>query len=445
MSTTAAPLEAGLRIRLSVMMFLQYAIWGAWLPLLWPFLNSHRGFTPAQIGDMFAVGALGAIVAPFIAGQIADRWFATERYLALSHVLGGFLIWQLARLETYGQFLAFSLAYSLLYSPTMPLTNALAFHHLPDRDRDFGRVRVWGTVGWIAVGIGIGQWLLHRHTPATGSAEVIGAAQAAGMADAFRLSAVLGVVMGLFCLVLPHTPPRRGKLSFATAEAVAEIRRQPLITLFLLAVPISCIHQFYFVHTAPFLGALQARIEASGAGGSVALGDWINRIVGVGGGGLMTLGQMSEILFLSAMPFFARRAGRKTLLLVGTLAYAARMALFAHAGWLAEATGLSEVLIVAAGVTLHGPVFAFWIFLAFLIVDEETTGDVRASAQSLFNLVIVGVGVIAGSKIAGWTAEWATVEGAIDYTRLFSVPLWASLACLLLLAVAYPARRPLAA
>jgi nucleoside transporter len=440
MSTSAPPLGAGLRVRLSVMMFLQYAIWGAWLPLLWPFLNGHRGFTPAEIGDMFAVGAIGAIVAPFIAGQIADRWFATEKYLALSHLAGGVLVWQLASLDSYGEFLGFSLAYSLLYSPTMPLSNALAFHHLPDRDRDFGRVRVWGTVGWIAVGIGIGQWLLLKHTPASGTPEEIQAAQWAGMADAFRLSGVLGLLMGGFCFFLPHTPPRPGTKSFATAEALGEIKRQPLATLFLLAVPISCIHQFYFVHTAGFLGAVQVRMELGVSDGAASLGDWINRIVGVGGAGLMTLGQMSEILFLAATPLFARRYSRKTLLLVGTAAYAARMAIFAYAAPLAAALGLSEVVVASLGVALHGPVFAFWIFLAFLIVDEETTGDVRASAQSLFNLVIVGVGVIVGSKLAGKVAEWATVDGVLDFTRLFSVPMWASLACFLLLATLYPAR-----
>jgi MFS family permease len=246
----APRLGAGLNARLSLMMFLQYAIWGAWLPLLWPFLRGHRGFEPQQIGDMFAVGAVGALVAPFLAGQIADRYFATEKYLGLSHIVGGVLVWQLASLEGYWSFLAFSLLYSLIYAPTLSLTNSLSFHHLPDRDRDFGRVRVWGTVGWIAVGIAIGQWLLYRHTPAEGTDEAVLSAQQAGMADAFRLSAVLGILMGLYCFSLPHTPPTSGKQKSATLEAIGEIRRNPLLALFLLAVPISCIHQFYFVHTA---------------------------------------------------------------------------------------------------------------------------------------------------------------------------------------------------
>ncbi len=124
------------------MMFLQYAIWGAWLPLLWPYLANHRGFTGDQIGHMFMVGAVGALVAPWVAGQIADRYFSTEKFLAISHVLGGLLVWQLAWLESYWAFLGFSLLYSLIYSPTLPLTNSISFHHLPDRDRDFGRVRV---------------------------------------------------------------------------------------------------------------------------------------------------------------------------------------------------------------------------------------------------------------------------------------------------------------
>ncbi|MCA9307682.1 MAG: MFS transporter, partial [Phycisphaerales bacterium] len=131
----AEPMSAGLNVRLSLMMFLQYAIWGAWLPIFWPYLAGHRGFDAGQIGNLFAIGAVGAIVAPFIAGQIADRWFSTERFLALSHLLGAALVWQLAQIETYEGFCVFTLLYSLIYSPTLSLTNSLAFHHLPDRDR----------------------------------------------------------------------------------------------------------------------------------------------------------------------------------------------------------------------------------------------------------------------------------------------------------------------
>jgi nucleoside transporter len=428
--------DSGVKFRLSVMMFLQYAIWGAWLPLLWPFLNGHRGFTPAQIGDMFAVGALGAILAPFIAGQIADRYFSTEKFLGVSHILGGILVWQLAKIDTYYGFLAFSLLYSIIYSPTLSLTNSLSFHHLADRDRDFGKVRVWGTVGWIAVGIGIGQWLLHRHTPAVGTPEQINAAQIAGMADAFRLSGLLGILMGIYCFTLPHTPPSREKKSNASLKAMREVRRNPLLTLFLLAVPISCIHQFYFVHTAGFLGTFQSRTAEN-----------INKIFGVGGGGLMTIGQISELLVLAMIPFVAKTLSRKSLLAIGIAGYGLRMALFAYVEQIHAATGIPHIAILMLGVAMHGLAFGCFIFVAFMVVDEETTADVRASAQSLFNLVIVGIGIIVGSKIATGMAAWASetpVEGgaaAINFTKLFSVPMWASVACLAILLIFYPNRR----
>jgi len=516
---TTQPLDLGLNVKLSTMMFLQYAIWGAWLPLLWPYLSGHRGFEPAQIGDMFAVGAIGAIVAPFIAGQIADRWFNTEKFLGISHIIGGILVWQLASIETYNGFLMFSLLYSLIYSPTLALTNSLSFHHLPDRDRDFGRIRVWGTVGWIVVGIGIGQWLLSTWTPdktepAKGitveaiyenpgenipkaiaanpghldgilttnlvqaaeskawvgllkeqklnvptkesdgktvtdekalateikkqKPEVVKAAvlkqvgddltssvQAAGMADAFRLSGILGVLMGLFCFALPSTPPSQGQSRSATREAWWAIRKQPLITLFFLAVPVSCIHQFYFVHTAGFLGNLQADAE-----GFITS---INKIFGVGGGGLMTIGQMSELLVLALIPTLAKGLSRKTFLAIGLLAYAGRMALFSYA----DVVGLGGII---AGVALHGLCFGCFIFVAFMIVDEETTDDSRASAQSLFNLVIIGIGIIVGSQIATKATEWATMDGSLSFKELFSYPMYASLVCLLLLALFYPSK-----
>ena len=415
---------SGVRLRLSVMMFLQYAIWGAWLPLLWPFLANVRGMDGTQIGTLFSVGAIGAIVAPFIAGQIADRWFATEKFLAVSHLVGGVLVWQLASIESYGGFLAFSLFYSLVYSPTLSLTNSIAFHHLPDRDRDFGKVRAWGTIGWIAVGIGIGQWLLHRHSPEGASGAALEAARFAGMADAFRLSAMLGIALGAYCLLLPHTPPTRGAQRNATFEAIREVKgSRTLLVLFLLAIPVSCIHQFYFVHTAGFLGRFQ-----SGAA------DAINRIFGVGGGGLMTVGQMSEFIVLALVPLFAKKLSRKVLLGVGLVAYALRMAIFAYSEVIPESLRTAAVVF---GIALHGFCFGCFIFVAFMVVDEETSSDVRASAQSLFNLVIVGVGIIVGSLFAGSVAESATKNGVLDYRELFAVPMWAALTCLVILIALY--------
>lgn len=420
-----------LRTRLALMMFLQYAIWGAWLPILYPFLLGHRNFELNQVGAVLAAGAIGAIFGPFIAGQIADRHFATERFLGISHIVGAMLVWFLATVESFELFLGLSVLYGLIYAPTLALTNSLAFHHIEDRDRDFGPIRLWGTIGWIVAGILVGQWLLLQHTPAgEGVTEaMIAAGQDAGRADAFRLSAILGLFLGLYCFSLPHTPPQKGKQSFAVGEALSEIRRQPLITLFLIAVPVSMIHQFYFVYTSDFLSELQRGGAAEG------LTRAINSIFGVGGGGLMTIGQMSEIAVLALIPLVAKKVGRKWLLCIGLIAYAARMAIFAYAG--------DSIAPVMVGIVMHGLCFGCFIFVAFMVVDEQSSGDVRATAQNLFNLVIVGIGVAVGSWVAtSIVGEWAkdAATGAMDWTKLFSVPMWASLACLVLMLIFYPAR-----
>lgn len=445
MTDTASAVPTLVRTRLSVMMLLQYAIWGAWLPILYPFLLGHRGFDLDKVGAVLAGGAAGAIVGPFIAGQIADRYFATQWFLGLSHLIGAVLVWFLASVSSFWVFFGVSVVYGVVYAPTLALTNSISFHHLPDRDKDFGKVRVWGTIGWILAGIAVGQWLLMKHTH-DGASDVVEAAQNAGRADAFKLSAILGVVMGLYCFTLPHTPPaRNAQKANAVLEAVREVRRQPLVTLFLLAVPISVIHQFYFVHTSQFLTKVQ-----NDAGGS-ALSDSINSVLGVGGGGLMTIGQMTEIAVLALIPLFAKKVSRKWLLAVGIVAYAVRMALFAYMPTISDTLGAPEIVVAIAGVALHGFCFGCFIFVAFMVVDEETSGDVRASAQNLFNLVIVGIGIIVGSWFAtsvvgAWATEMITPEGGgeavatTNYTKLFSVPMWMSLACLIALLLCYPKR-----
>ncbi|MBL4771339.1 MAG: MFS transporter [Planctomycetes bacterium] len=415
-----------LKFRLSLMMFLQYAIWGAWLPILYPYLLGHRAFSLDQVGSILAAGAVGAIIGPFVAGQVADRWLATEKFLAFCHLVGAGLVWMLAGTADYSTFLVMSLVYGLIYTPTLALTNSLALHHVPDRDKDFAPIRVWGTVGWIVAGIAVGQWLLMQHSPSDLAGDALAAAQNAGRGDAFKLSAILGLVMGLYCFCLPHTPPaKEGKERNATMEALGEIKRQPLLVLFLVTVPVSVVHQFYFVHTSSFLTELQSGVDPGWFTTSV------NAIFGVGGGGLMTVGQMAEIGVIAMVPFMTKVMSRKQMLLVGLLAYALRMAIFSYAS--------TSMLAIVFGLALHGLCFGCFAFVAYMIVDENTTKDVRASAQNLFNLVFVGLGIIVGSWFAtSVVGNWATVDGAMDYTRLFSIPMWISLACFAVLLVAYP-------
>ncbi|MEM8757943.1 MAG: MFS transporter [Planctomycetota bacterium] len=429
----ATPPPALVRTRLSVMMLMQYAIWGAWLPILYPFLLGHRGFELDQVGAILAGGAAGAIAGPFVAGQIADRFYATEKFLAVSHIAGAVLVWFLADTDSFVPFLILSVVYGIVYAPTLALTNSISFHHLPNRDRDFGKVRVWGTVGWILAGIAVGQWLLEMHTPISDDLAAVADAQNAGRADAFKLSAILGVVMGLYCFTLPSTPPAKGADS-ASLKALGEAKRQPLLTLFLIAVPISIIHQFYFVHAAGFLTEVQNRANND------SISSAINSVFGVGGGGLMTIGQMVEIAVIACMPLIATRVGRKWLLAAGIAAYALRMAIFAYLP-----DGDAALPLAITGVALHGFCFGCFIFVAFMVVDEQTTPDVRASAQNLFNLVIVGIGIIVGSMFATKIAEmnlYIDTDGIerMDYTGLFAVPMWMSVACLVALLVLYPAR-----
>jgi MFS family permease len=513
-SSTAGPLSPKLNLQLSVMMFLQYAIWGAWLPLFFSFAYEHRHIEIQDVGILFSLGAVGALAAPFISGQIADRYFNTEKFLGISHIVGAVMVWQLAKIESYSGLVIFGILYSMIYAPTLALTNSLAFHHLPDRDRDFGRVRVWGTVGWIVVGIGMGQWLLHTHTPPSEKADTEARAQivrmiedskpltaaraeaakayaqlkpeeallkslvdkvsteigkpgapaeaeaaqrvarmtaletstaaatkafpdlkaedalqkfqagkvvrrfhVAGMADSFKLSAILGVILGIYCFMLPKTPPKQGQKKFAPWEALSEVKKMPLLALFLISFPVSCIHQFYFVHTAGFLGNIKT-----------TLADKINHIFGVGGGGLMTIGQIAELAVLAFMPLVAKKASRKMLLGVGLVAYILRFAVFAYS---------DNMLLIGPALALHGLCFGCFFFVAFMIVDEETPADVRASAQGLYNFVVIGLGTIIGNLFAGYVGKMASASGTLSYKTLFTIPMVVGIVCLVALLALY--------
>jgi len=414
-------------------MFLQFAIWGAWLPILYPFLLGYRGFSLTETGLCLSAGAVGAIFGPFIAGQLADRVMSTEKLLGISHLIGAVLVYMLGTSDTFIEFAILSGVYGFVYAPTIALTNSLTFHHLPNRDRDFGKVRLWGTVGWIAAGIVVGQYLRIWSTPTGVPLEEIASAQNAGRAFAFTISAVLGIIMGIYCFTLPHTPPSKSATNkLAWFETLREIRMQPLVTLFIIAVPVSIIHQFYFVYTSDFVTGIQ---NSAGSDAANSFANGINTVLGVGGGGLMTIGQMSEIVVLACMPLLTIKFSKKTLLCTGLFAYGLRMAIFAY---------FPTLIPVIIGVALHGLCFGCFIFVAFMVVDEYCSKDIRATAQNFFNLVIVGVGIIVGSLFAtALVGEWATVDGNTDFSALFSVPMWLSVACILMLLVFYPSLKEL--
>ena len=493
----ARRMPVGLFLRLATMMALQWGVW-VWFPFLGMFLLDGKEFSANQLANIFVVAAIGIMLAPFIAGQLVDRYVATEKYMGVAHLLAAVAIWQLTWVDSYWAFLLISLLYSLLFGPTTALANSLALHHVPDRDRHFGIIRVCGSLGFIPASIFLGHWLAHEHSPdpprvvemlvqegevpetdraellrrrhvkVAGQPEVVGSLirqddqkivlqtdegektfdkskatirdadvikrrrekqVALGIADGFKMSAVLGIIMGLYCFTLPHTPPQKGEQKYAFMEALGEIRRQPLITLFLVGLPLSCVHQVYFIHTGRFIETFAFRTN------------WIDQIFGVGGGGMMTLGQMSEVVLMVTIGLYAARFHRKTLLLLGLLAYIVRFGLFAYAGQLEDVTGISPTVSVIVALLMHGFCFTWFWFLGYLIVDEETTPDVRGSAQSLYNLVLLGFGAILGSQFAAFIANRSEIPGdqlTYDYTALFSWPLWGSVFCFFALLIFYP-------
>ena len=238
-----------LKVRLSIMMFLEFAIQGAWLPLLFGFLRNYRGIDQVTVGNILAVGAIGAMLSPLVAGQIADRYLNAERLMAICHFIGAILVLRIAFATAPGELYLLSFAYGLLYTPTLALVNAISFRHLKNCDKDFGKVRVWGTAGWIFSGILIGQWLLRVRA---GTNEAL---QYQYMSDAMILSAILGVILGIYSFTLPPTPPSPGREKFAPVEALREILRQPLLTLFILSFVVAAVHSFFFARAAEYINS----------------------------------------------------------------------------------------------------------------------------------------------------------------------------------------------
>lgn len=391
--------------RLSVMMFLQYAVWGAWLPLAGRYLSASRaegglGFTGGQIGLILGLaGSIGAVASPFIAGQLADRYFRTERFLAALLLIGGVVKWVTASQTSYGAWLWLSIAYSVVYMPTLALSNSMAFAHLDDRDRQFPKVRVWGTIGWIAV-----SWIfpmlylqsdlqLQWMPPFLVGPER--EAVTARLADSLRFSALISWGYGLFCLFLPATPPKRDAVEkLAFAKAFRLLREPSFAVLAAASLPISIIHQIYFIQTPPFLshlGLLDSQI-----------------------GPAMTIGQFSEIGVMAILGWLLTRYGFRTVISVGALAYFLRYFI-----WSIPAI---PVELQVASQALHGVCYACFFAGAFIYADRIAPADIRHSVQTVFGIIILGGGPVLGGILSGVLAErYALAGGGIDYAALWRV------------------------
>jgi len=388
--------------RLGTMMFLQYALWGAWLPVTARYLSASisdggLGFSGGQIGMILGLaGSIGAIASPFIAGQIADRYFSTERILAFLVTTGAIVKWVTASQTDYQSWLVLSIIYSVLYMPTLALSNSISFAHIDDQENDFPKIRVWGTIGWIVASWAFPMiWLqtdlqLQWMPPFIVGAEIPNVTSR--LADALKFSSIISISYGAFCFLLPHTPPKRDaveKLAFKKAFDLFQYSSFTILVVASLAV--SIIHQIYFLQTGPFLSHIGIPDSQIGPA--------------------MTIGQFAEILAMAYLGFFLKRLGFKKVITIGIAAYFFRYAIFG--------TAMLPVWIIVVSQVFHGFCYAFFFATAYIYVDKLADQDVRHSAQTVFGIIILGGGPVIGGWLSGYLQNMYTVDNVFSFSNFW--------------------------
>ena len=417
-STAAPPLGMGPRLNLSGMMFIQFAIWGSWFVVFTTYLGK-LGFTGTEQGLLFGNMALGAIISPMIVGVIADRWFASERVMALLHFAGAGLLFWMAQIQDpklFPLYFAVSLAYALVYNPTLALANSITFHHVPDATRDFPGIRVLGTIGWIVANLFVGK-ALNQLTN-----------------QPLLLAAGLSGLLGVWSLFLPHTPPT-GKPGDALpfAKALALFKDFNFAVFFIVSGIITIVLAFYYSFTGPFLaGTANLDQIPSWLSGYFVTTDAESGKPILDVASTMVIGQYCEIGFLVLLPLFLWRLGMKWVLALGMLAWGVRYALFSLG---------DPFAVLLLGVALHGVCFDFFFAAGFIHVDNEAPKDIRASGQALFALLTYGVGMWLGSMLSGVLKDYFTRDGVVDWRTYWLIPSVGVLVSLLVFVVFFHVRR----
>jgi MFS family permease len=394
------------RLRLFVLMALQLAIWGAWAPKLFPYMTM-LDFLPWQQSLVGSAWGLAAVVGIFFSNQLADRKFAAERFLAASHLLGGLALAGCALTQNFWPFFACFMTFSILYVPTLSVSNSIAFANLAHPAQDFGAVRMGGTAGWIAV-----SWpfvfLLDAHSNPSQVRWI------------FLIAAALSFVLATYSLTLPHTPPKRDAAEPLAWRKAAKLLSVPFVgALFLVTFIDSVIHNGYFVMADAFL------TDRVGIDGNLSMV-------------LLSLGQLAEMLTMFLLGAVLVRLGWRTTLTIGLLAHAARFAAFAIFA--------DSVPVIIAVQFLHGVCYAFFFATVYIFVDASFPQDVRTSAQGLFNLLILGIGNVVASFLFPALVDRLRdpASGAVDYQSLFLVPSFMALLAAILLVMFFhpPSRAP---
>lgn len=401
------------RFKLFIMMVLELFIWGAWLPPLFHLMGAHDGlnFTAGQqtaIGSCFAIASVLGI---FFSNQFADRNFASEKFMAFSHLIGGLAIGALYWVNDFPTFFALMLVHSLFYVPTISVANSLAFAHMKDPAKEFGIVRMGGTIGWI-----LASWPFFFILQGKTGVDQINAERAA-----FLVAGIVSLVLAGFSLTLPHTPPKKVEKGagekLAWLEAMKLLRVPFILVLFIVTFIDATIHNGYFVTAFGFLA------DVGFKGNHIML--------------IMSLGQVAEIATMAVLGTVLAKFGWRTTMIIGILGHAARYAVFAF-----FPSNLPVLVVVQV---LHGICYAFFFATVYIFIDAAFPKDVRASAQGLFNLLILGLGDLAAKWLFiplmnSWKVTVGTGDQAkemIDYSKLFLVPVGLAVFAALLLLLAF--------
>jgi nucleoside transporter len=447
----SSPHEKALRRKLSLMMFLQFFIWGAWFELGFDYIPKLGFNGDWQLPLIFGAFNVGALVALFFSTQFADRKFAAEKFLAFSHLVGGAAILglffiqpapadpsdkaavQAAADAVFWPFFGLMLLHSVFYVPTISITNSIAFANLKDPAREFGPVRVWGTIGWIAASwpfiFLLVDWTAVAQKQTTGPVDWLGTALGTSLVGEpamgmkryiFLLAGVASILLAAYSLRLPHTPPNpaAGQDALAWAKAMRYLKKPFIAVLFVVTFIDAAVHQSFFFWTFTFLGP---KVD----GGSVDIpANWV--------GPVMKIGQIAEILTMLILGYVLKSFGWRATMIVGVLGHAARFAVFAFypEPWAAITVNV-----------LHGICYAFFFATVYIFVDEYFPKDVRASAQGLFNVLILGIGPFTANFVCGKLKEAHAAGKSVDYHTVFQYSMGAALVgAVLLLLFFHPPR-----
>jgi len=393
------------RVQLSLMMFLEFFIWGGWFVTLGTFLGNNLNATGVESGRVFSTQSWGAIIAPFVIGLIADRYINAEKILGALHIIGAILMYQMYNADNISVFYPYVLVYMILYMPTIALVNSVSFNQMKDPEKEFSNIRVFGTIGWIVAGLLI-SFLFHWDTEENTKQGML--------KNTFLMSSVASLFLGLFSFTLPKTPPSKSTNEKISLKEIIGLDALKLLkdknfAIFFIASILICIPlAFYYQNAHPFLSSIGVTNPT----------------------GKMTIGQISEVLFMLLLPIFFAKFGFKKTILVGMLAWAVRYVLFAFG----NAGDLSFMLII--GIALHGVCYDFFFVSGYIYTNSKAGEKYKSAAQGLITLATYGVGMLIGFEIAGViTDSYRVSDKEFDYKMIWLIPSIIAAAVFLLFSV----------